>query len=101
MFHKQLIDLLVPCAVNGAVDEGTEVVNAEDDQAAVTLDVASDGLLAEGTGGELAENLGDNLSDLDDAELDQYLCTEEEVKMKKQIWMISNKCDAITPTRHL
>ena len=33
----------------------------------------------------------ETLSDLDDDELDQYLCTEEEVKMKKQIWMISNK----------
>jgi hypothetical protein len=49
-----------------------------------------------GTRDELATAVAENWSDLDDAELDQYLCTEEEVKMKKQIWMLSNKCALVT-----
>lgn len=74
-------------------DGAQEQALQDDEEAALMLDVAAgDAEADDGTPGDVvAAPVAENLSDLDDDELDQYLCTEEEVKMKKQIWMISNK----------
>lgn len=73
----------------GAQDDAPQ--DDDDEDAALMLDVAAEEALG-APNGVVAAPVGENLSDVDDDELDQYLCTEEEVKMKKQIWTISNKC---------
>lgn len=73
--------------------DGAQTQALEGQEAAgLVLDVAEgDAAEDDSTPGAVLPAAADNLPDLDDDELDQYLCTEEEVKMKKQIWMISNK----------
>lgn len=88
-------------AVDGGLDgadgaeqqDRTQAQALEGQEAAgLVLDVAEgDAVEDDSAPGAVVPAAADNLSDLDDDELDQYLCTEEEVKMKKQIWMISNK----------
>jgi uncharacterized membrane protein len=89
----------VPYAVGGGENEaekqnGAPDVAAGDAEDMLVLDVADEDMLLNpaATHGVVDDPVVENLSDLDEKELEQYLCTEEEVKMKKQIWMVSNKC---------
>lgn len=58
----------------------------------VSADVAAGEAGAEAGPGPSTTDAADNFSDLDDAELDQYLATPEEAEVKKQIWNACNKC---------